>query len=502
MPNKFYITTPIYYVNAGPHLGHTYTTVAADVLARMHRLLGEKTFFLTGTDEHGAKIQEIAEKAGLPPKEFTDNIAGQFKEAWEKLNISNDRFIRTTEEEHMAAVSKALQYMYERGDVYKGSYEGLYCKGCEQFKSENDLVDGLCTDHKTKPEVMQEESYMFKLSAYADKLRDLIERDELKILPDSRKNEILSFYKNEGLKDISFSRKNVAWGIPVPWDRSHTIYVWADAFLNYLTGIGWDGTSNQPPEFWPADVQLMSKDILRVHATIWPAMLLSLGLPLPKTLFVHGFFLIDGQKMSKSIGNVISPDQLIKRYGVDATRYLLMSATPFGNDGDVNWKQFDDKYNADLANGLGNLVQRVATLIENTYKKERFDYNLGLIPEETITRLNKAEEKGVREYIKDFEPHNALGIIWELIGEANLFINIHKPWELAKNDTDAFIRNMNILLAIIHKIAWLLQPFMPTTAKDIFTMFGDKGERDIPDGHHFVINKKEGGLFPRLETQK
>lgn len=500
MPNKFYITTPIYYVNAGPHLGHTYTTVAADVLARAHRLLGEKTFFLTGTDEHGAKIQEIAEKAGLPPQEFTNDIAGQFKEAWQNLNISNDRFIRTTEEDHMAAVSKALQIMYEKGDIYKGSYEGLYCKGCEQFKSENDLVDGLCADHKTKPEVMEEESYMFKLSAYADKLQDLIERDEIKILPASRKNEIISFYKNEGLKDISFSRKNVAWGIPVPWDRSHTIYVWADAFLNYLTGIGWDGTPDSVSEFWPADVQLMSKDILRVHATIWPAMLLSLGLPLPKTLFVHGFFLIDGQKMSKSIGNVISPDQLVKRYGVDATRYLLMSATPFGNDGDVNWKQFDDKYNADLANGLGNLVQRVATLIDS-----KMDGGLVYNKEVIVGEREKTIDFWFREstynkYINNFELHKTLEYVWIVIAHANRHINEQKPWEQAKDQPDQFLRTMITLLATIHSIAYRLTPFMPDTAKKIFDIFGDAVTEEIQDGYRFVIKKSDKGLFPRLET--
>lgn len=498
MPNKFYITTPIYYVNAGPHLGHTYTTVAADVLARAHRLLGEKTFFLTGTDEHGAKIQEIAEKVGLPPKEFTDGIAGQFKEAWQNLNISNDRFIRTTEEEHMAAVSKALQFMYERGDIYKGSYQGLYCKGCEQFKSENDLVDGLCADHKTKPEVMEEESYMFKLSAYADKLQDLIEQDEIRILPASRKNEILSFYKNEGLKDISFSRKNVAWGIPVPWDRSHTIYVWADAFLNYLTGIGWDGNSGSVPEFWPVDVQLMSKDILRVHATIWPAMLLSLGLPLPKTLFIHGVLLVDGQKMSKSTGVVISPEQLIKRYGIDATKYILMSATPFGNDSDVSWKQFDDKYNADLANGLGNLVQRVATLIESNLGGDLM-YNIGIIKEDPDLKKVADSAKFI-EAMSEFRIHECLGEIWQKIGVANSHVNEYKPWVSAKENPEAFLKTMTILVAMIHDIVWLLQPFMPDTAKKIFEVFGDVGDKDIPDGYRFVIKKNDAGLFPRLET--
>ena len=368
---KFYITTPIYYVNDKPHIGHTYTTVAADVLARYHRMIGDTTFFATGTDEHGAKIAQKAKASGKEPAEYADEIAAQFKMAWDEMNISNDGFLRTTDKAHKKAVQNALQYMYDKGDIVKDKYEGLYCVGCEQFKNEKDLIDGKCPDHQTVPEQMCEETYVFKMSKYADQLLKMIESDELKIRPQARKNEIISFYK-EGLKDISFSRKNVKWGIPLPWDKTHTAYVWSDAFLNYLTILDWDGfgATLPPPyegggarraegvEMFPPNVQLMSKDILRVHATIWPAMLLSLDLPVQKSMFVHGFFLIDGQKMSKSIGNVIAPADLVKRYGVDATRYLLMSATTFGHDGDISWEKFDEKFNADLDNGLGKLVAR------------------------------------------------------------------------------------------------------------------------------------------------
>jgi len=364
MKNKFYITTPIYYVNAQPHLGHTYTTVAADVLARFHRMIGEETFFLTGTDEHGAKIAEKAGEAGVEPQKFVDEVANSFQIAWKELNISNDRFIRTTETDHKRSVQRAMEVMYAKGDIYKAKYEGLYCQGCEQFKNEKDLVEGKCSDHKTVPQWMSEEAYMFKLSKYQDELLKKIQDDELMIHPVEKKNEVLSFYNQQGLKDIAFSREKVKWGIPVPWDKDHTIYVWADAFLNYLTGLGWKGEEGELPEFWPADVQLIGKDILRVHATIWPAMLLSLGLPVQKQLFTHGFFLSEGQKMSKSLGNVIAPEDLVKKYGVDGTRYLLMSATTFGNDGDITWKYLDEKYNADLANGLGNLVARVSNLLE------------------------------------------------------------------------------------------------------------------------------------------
>ncbi|MDP2736832.1 MAG: class I tRNA ligase family protein, partial [bacterium] len=304
---KFYITTPVYYVNDVPHIGHTYTTVAADVLARYHRALGEETFFLTGTDEHGAKIEAKAEEMKLEPKQYADKIAAAFKKAWQELNISNDGFLRTTDPAHMKAVQKALQYMYDKGDIYLGKYEGLYCRGCEQYKNERDLINGECPDHKVAPEKMSEECYNFKLSKYQDELLEKIKKDEFLILPANRKNEIVSFYEKEGLEDISFSRKNVNWGIPIPWDTSHTVYVWADAFLNYLTGLSWNGEAGSAPfnkggkgdlKFWPASVQLMSKDILRVHTTIWAAMLLSLKLPLPEKIFVHGYFQINAQKMS------------------------------------------------------------------------------------------------------------------------------------------------------------------------------------------------------------
>src|SRR3989344_5035275 len=364
MKNKFYITTPIYYVNASPHIGHTYTTVAADVLARYHRQLGDKTFFLTGTDEHGAKIAAKASEAGQEPQQFVDLTAQEFQSAWKSLNISHDNFIRTTDPEHIKAVQAALRFMYEKGDIYLGNYAGLYCRGCEQFKNEKDLVNGLCSDHKIAPEQMSEETYLFKMSKYARELLVKIRNDEIKIRPEGRKNEVVSVIEKEGLQDVSFSRKNVKWGIPLPWDSSHTSYVWADAFLNYLTGLGWQGPKDKCPEMWPASVQLMSKDILRVHATIWQAMLLSLELPVSEIIFVHGYFQINGQKMSKSLGNVIAPEELINKYCVDAARFLIMSSAVVGHDGDISFAKFNEKYNADLANGLGNLVARVSNLLE------------------------------------------------------------------------------------------------------------------------------------------
>lgn len=527
---KFYITTPIYYVNADPHIGHTYTTVAADVLARYHRMAGEETFFLTGTDEHGAKIEEKAREAGKEPQKFVDEIAARFELSWDNLNISHNRFIRTTEKKHIKAVQKALQKMYDQGDIYKGSYEGLYCRGCEQFKSEKDLIDGKCPDHKVQPELIREETYLFKMSKYADELLIKIESGEFKISPESKKNEIISFYKNEGLKDISFSRKNVRWGIELPWDKTHTAYVWADAFLNYLTGLGWNGESIPTSgvksfsplirgvslKFWPPDVQLVGKDILRVHATIWPAMLLSLGLELPKELFVHGFFLIDGQKMSKSLGNVISPDDLIERYGVDASRYLLMSATTFGNDGDIGWKFFDEKYTADLANGLGNLVARATALFEkmeeagvelknsneesDVWGKQRFDHG----SEET-----KQSWKFYQRSVENLDLDGSLvEIAMGSVSFLDNYISTTKPWDLIKNkDKKAGVVMYNILERIRH-IALMIYPFMPETADKILEQLGQPKVEKIKDFKKAIEwgglsenakIKKGDILFPRLD---
>ncbi|MDD4271660.1 MAG: class I tRNA ligase family protein [Patescibacteria group bacterium] len=470
---KFYITTPIYYVNDKPHIGHTYTTVAADVLARWHRTLGEDIFFLTGTDEHGAKIESKAKEMGLEPKRYADEVAAVFKEAWKELNISNDNFLRTTDEAHMKAVQTALQYMYNKGDIYLSKYDGLYCRGCEQYKSERDLVDGLCPDHKIAPEKMSEECYTFKLSKYQDELLEKIKKDELKILPPNRKNEIVSFYEKEGLEDVSFSRKNINWGIPIPWDKSHTVYVWADAFLNYLTGLGWSGEAGKSPKFWPASAQLMSKDILRVHATIWPAMLLSLDLPLPEKIFIHGYFQINGQKMSKSLGNVIAPADLVKKYGVDATRYLIMSATAFGHDGDISWEKFDDKYNADLANGLGNLAARVSNLLETN--KIKLNLRIG-----SDKKLNEECAASMQAFKFD----ESLKILWDKLRAGDAVLSDKKPWKLKD---EAAIKNiLEPIAGDILNAANLLKPFMPTVSEKVIKQFSAK-----------QIKKGEP-LFPRI----
>jgi methionyl-tRNA synthetase len=475
--SKFYITTPIYYVNDKPHIGHAYTTVAADVLARWRRSLGEQVFFLTGTDEHGVKVAQAAAKAGQSEREFCDGKAEDFKNAWQLLNIQYDNFIRTTDPAHEAAVQKVLQTLYDKNLIYKGVYEGLYCQGCEQYKIADDLIDGKCPDHQIEPELMKEESYFFRLSEFQDALQKCIEYDEFKIEPKERKNEVLSFIKS-GLTDISISRQNVSWGIPLPFDPKFTTYVWVDAFLNYLTGLGWDGknlkleTYNLKLNFWPPDIQLMSKDILRVHATIWPSLLLALELSLPRRIFVHGFFTIEGQKMSKSLGNVIWPEQLVQKFGADGARYLLLAATPFGQDGDITWEKLTEKYNADLANGLGNLISRVFNLIETN-----FDGQVGAAAGVNLD---------ISDLMRELKLFEALQRVKEKIDWANHYIDEVQLWSLVKSDQAEAKKTLGELLEVIIKIGEGLAPFMPGVAQKILA--AARAER---------IQKGEA-LFPRI----
>ncbi|MEK7071762.1 MAG: methionine--tRNA ligase, partial [Patescibacteria group bacterium] len=354
MKSKFYITTSIAYTNAPPHIGFALETIQADVLARYRRVSGDGVFFLTGTDEHGAKIAKAAEKFGKNPQEFTDEISAKFQELTKGLNLSNDDFIRTTDQSrHWPTVKDIWLKLKENNDIYKKNYKGLYCLGCEAFITQKDLIDGKCKIHLKEPEAIDEENYFFRLSKYSSKIEELIKKDEVKIIPQEKKNEMLNFVR-QGLEDISFSRpsKDLKWGIPVPDDDSQTIYVWADALVNYLL----------PKKYWPADIHCLGKDILRFHATIWLGMLLSSKLPLPKSIFVHGFITSNGQKMSKSLGNVVDPFELIRKYGADAVRYFLLREIPPTEDGDYTRQKFEARYNSDLASGLGNLVARVITL--------------------------------------------------------------------------------------------------------------------------------------------
>ncbi len=455
MKETFYITTPIYYTNAPPHLGSAYTTIAADVLARWKRLKGEKVFFLTGTDEHGQKIQETAEKSGKKPKKFVDEIVKDFKKAFKLLNISNDFFIRTTDKRHGYEVKKTLQKLYDKKFIYKGHYESYYCVGCEQYLTESDLVDGRCPLHNKEPELRKEEAYLFKLSKFQDKLLNLIKTGKYEILPKRMRKEIISFIES-GLKDISISRlkEKVSWGIELPFDKKHTCFVWVDAFWNYLTGLK---INNQFEKFWPPDIQLMARDILRVHATIWPALLLATGNKLPKTLFIHGYFTVNGQKMSKSLGNVISPTYLVKKYGADALRYFLMRNIPFGQDGDVSEQSLIERNNNELADKLGNLVSRVTSLAER-YGIEKTGNKL----------LEKLKLKEIEEKIENYELDKALELIFAFIDSCNFYVQENKLWESGDK------RKLYELVNSIKAITILLFPFIPETCEKIAKHFNFK----------------------------
>lgn len=505
---KFYVTTPIYYVNDVPHLGHAYTTIAADILARYARMKGDQVFFLTGTDEHGAKVAESAVKAGQTPQEFCDEKTARFKLAWDVLNISHNHFIRTTDKDHEVAVQKAAQKLYEKGFIIKGSYQGLYCQGCERYYTEKELVDGKCPEHQKPPEKYSEECYLFKLSAFQKPLLQLIQDNTLLIEPKEKRNEIISFLTKEKLEDISISRKNVKWGVTLPWDKTQTLYVWIDAFLNYLTGLGWDGRDLPTHvkeegiyKWWPADVQLMAKDILRVHATIWPAMLLALEIPLPKKIFAHGFFTINGQKMSKSLGNVLDPIEQVKIFTSDGLRWLLIAGFPFGTDGDVSQERFYEKYNAELANGIGNLVARAITLATKIS-----DFKLKVKDAKGEKETNQKWEK-YEKFLEKIEFESASKEIINYVAYWDKYINENEPWKLAKNDIDKFNQIIYNILEGLRQIAWLIAPFMPETSDKIFEQLGildQEKQRNLKEAKKWgstEFKKIEKGevLFPRIE---
>lgn len=447
---KFYITTPIYYSNAKPHIGGAYTTIAADVIARWHKVLGERVFFSTGTDEHGKKIQQTALAEGRDTKEFVDEIAVLYQKLFKTLRCDYSVFVRTTADYHVKEVENVLTTLYNKGLIYKGTYESHYCVGCEQYLRETDLVDGKCPLHNKEPELKKEESYMFKLSSFQDRLVHAIESRELEILPKTRENEVLSFIKS-GLNDVAFSRsiKEVSWGIPLPFDKDYSCYVWVDAFWNYVSGL------KEDKSFWPADLQLMANDIIRVHATIWPALLLGMDMPLPKKLFVHGYFTLNGKKMSKSLGNTVDPLDLIQKYPVDSLRYFLMRNISFGQDGDFSEKSLVERHNNELANKWGNLVSRTVGLIEKN----------GC--EKCINSLKK--NLNLDEIIRLFENNEidkVLNEIFSFIDICNEYLQKNKPWET---------KDRRILYEVadsIRMITILLWPFMPESSEKIAAVFG------------------------------
>jgi methionyl-tRNA synthetase len=502
MDKKFYITTPIYYVNTDPHIGGAYTTVAADVLARYHRSKGEQVFFLTGTDEHGAKIAEAAAKNNKTPKEFADEIVAKYQLLWDELQISHDNFIRTTDPQHEKIVAAIVQRLYDKGFIYKGTYSGLYCVGCERYYTEKELVDGKCPYHQTAPTQLSEDCYFFKLSGFQEPLMKMIDAGDWVVAPKERRNEVLGFLKTEKLEDLAISRAKAKmnWGVTLPWDKNQVLYVWVDALLNYLTGLKWNGDFNQLSDFWPPEVQLIGKDILRFHAIIWPAMLLALEISLPKKLFVHGFFTINGQKMSKSLGNVIDPHEVIKIFGSDAARYLLLSLFPFGQDGDVSMDKFYDKYSANLASGLGNLVSRVITLAQKQDVVYEFSENESF--KAKISQAWPAYEKA----LDDLSFEQALTIVQDLSSFCDKYIEETQPWQLLKTDLALFQKVMYNLLESLRHLAWLVGPFMPEINEKILAALGLYTEnkkdlslvKDWGAVNHYEV-KPIAPLFPRIE---
>ncbi|MFA5829575.1 MAG: methionine--tRNA ligase [Candidatus Gracilibacteria bacterium] len=517
---KFYISTSIAYVNARPHIGFAMEVIQADVLARFHRAQGTPVFYLTGTDEHGMKIAQAAKEKNLTPQAFTDEISAHFRALKDLLNLSNDRFIRTTDADHIKSAQKIWMKMFEAGDFYKGSYEGLYCVGCESFITEKDLVNGMCPNHNKAPEKLKEENYFFKLSKYSEQIRKLIEDDVLKIVPAARKHEILTVLK-EGLKDVSFSRPKAAleWGIEVPNDPSQVMYVWCDALSNYITGVGYADEENAGSvgaelfkKFWPADVHLIGKDILRFHSAIWIGMLLSAGIRLPHNIYVHGFITSEGKKMSKSLNNVVDPVDVVKQYSADALRYYVLREIPTTEDGDFSQERFKVLYESELANTFGNLVSRVLAMNQKYFE--------GKVPDASKTPGNAATNdffdsklqdlwKKYDQHMNAFDLKAALEQAIELGYFANEYVESQKPWVLAKEDQLKLAEVIYNLLEMIRQLGLLLLPFIPMTAGKILEYLGISAESVrtdaarkwglLPVGQE--VSKAEP-LFPRLIEEK
>ena len=512
---NFYITTPIYYVNGDPHVGSAYTTIAADVMARYKKTQGYDVYFLTGTDEHGQKVEETAKAKGMTPQEWTDLMAPRFVEMWKALNIKNDDFIRTTQERHKKAVKKILQTVWEKGDIYKGEYEGKYCVSCETFVPENQIVgDNCCPDCGKQLRMVKEESYFFRMSKYQDALLKHIDEHPDFILPRSRRNEVISFIK-QGLQDLSISRNTFEWGIPIEFAPGHITYVWFDALTNYLTAVGYE---NNPATFekrWTNGevVHLLGKDIVRFHAIIWPCMLLSAGVKLPDKIVAHGWWTSEGEKMSKSKGNVVAPLDEVKKYGVDAFRYYLLREVSFGNDGDYSTKAIINRINSDLANDLGNLLNRTLGMYKKYFGDEivkggefqEIDLGAQKLFDETLALVDDAMSR--------LEFSRALEFIWKFISRMNKYIDETGPWLLAKDETqkERLATIMNMLVYSLEKIAVLVAPYMPEAGQKIWSQLGIEKNIEtaqisdvegwdlLPAGHKLGTPTP---IFPRLEVEK
>jgi methionyl-tRNA synthetase len=512
------VTTPIYYVNDKPHIGQAYTTIAADVLARFHRIGAEETFFLTGTDEHGSNIEEIAKRMGKTPRELCDTNVEYFKRAWKLLNITYDYFIRTTDERHHKTVGKLLSFLHDAktkaGDqvIYSGEYSGLYCVRCEKFITEKELVNGLCPDHLQEPMKVTEKNYFFRLSSYLKPVERMIRDGEIQILPEERRKETLGLLKL-GLEDFSISREKVSWGIPLPFDSKQNAYVWVDALTNYISAVGYGDDPEQFNRWWKEGkvVHLIGKDILKFHVIFWPAMLLAAGVKPPEQIFLHGFFTVNGQKMSKTLGNVVDPEYLVKKYGSDGTRYLLLTQFPFGQDGDIQVERFVEKYNADLANDLGNLVSRILKMVKS--------YCDGAVP--TPSAYEKSDEELKREavecadsawqHIQDINIYQAIDQVMKLVRSTNRYVENQAPWVLAKeNKQDRLNTVLYLSCETLRIISVLFYPVLPEKClkmRELLGLSSDDLKPGLDKAKKWGLLKsgtkvsKPESLFPRLEKK-